>query len=371
MAAQRHCLVVGAGINGMLTALELADAGLRVTLLERREVGRESSWAGGGILSPLYPWRYPPAVSRLAAWGQGRYPELASRLAKASGVDPEWERSGLLILDTEEAPAAQAWAAEQGAVVATLRSEAVSGWEPGLGGAPDAALSLPQVAQIRNPRLLKALRRVLVSLGVTILEQAEVQGLDVVGSRVRGVHTATGPVAGEQVVVAAGAWTGPLLGDRMAEVRVEPVRGQMILFRGQPGTVRRIVLRKGYYLVPRRDGRVLAGSTLEFVGFDKRTTEEARATLREAALTLIPALADAPVERHWAGLRPGSPNGVPYIGAHTEIRGLYVNAGQFRNGVVLAPASARLMADIVLERSPILDPADYALELPREGDFRT
>ncbi len=187
----------------------------------------------------------------------------------------------------------------------------------------------------------------------------------------RGVLTDNGAVAGQSVVLAGGAWTGALLGEHAGLVRVVPVLGQMILFRASPGTVRPTVLHKGRYLVPRRDGRVLAGSTLEYVGFDKRTTEAALSELRRAAVKLIPALADAPVERHWAGLRPGSPNGVPFIGAHSEIRGLYVNAGQFRNGVVLGPGSARLMADIVLERSPILDPADYALDLPRNGDFRT
>ncbi len=355
----------------MLTALELVDAGLRVTVLERGEVGQESSWAGGGILSPLYPWRYPRAVSRLAAWGQARYRELASRLEKASGIDPEWEPSGLLILDSGEADVARAWAAEQGAVLDTLASEAVAACEPALGSPPESALWLPEVAQIRNPRLLKAVKGALTSADVTFLERTEVQALELTESRIRGVRTNRGPVAGDKVVVAGGAWTGGLLRDYAPEVRVEPVRGQMILFKTRPGTVRRVVLRGGRYLVPRRDGRVLVGSTLEYVGFDKHTTEQAFAELRQAALALTPALAEFPIERHWAGLRPGSPDGVPYIGAHPEIQGLYVNSGQFRNGVVLGPASARLVADIVVERSPILDPADYALDLHREGDFRT
>jgi glycine oxidase len=133
----------------------------------------------------------------------------------------------------------------------------------------------------------------------------------------------------------------------------------MILLRGQPGQVRRIVLDGGRYVIPRRDGRILVGSTLEHVGFDKTTTDSARSDLHAAALRLIPALADCELEHHWAGLRPGSPTGVPCIARHPDLTNLYINAGHYRNGVVLGPASARLLADILLERAPELDPEAY------------
>ena len=135
----------------------------------------------------------------------------------------------------------------------------------------------------------------------------------------------------------------------------------MLLFRGPVGLVRRIVLSRDRYVIPRRDGRVLVGSTLEHVEFDKSTTPAARAELHREALRLIPALADCAVEHHWAGLRPGSPIGVPFVGEHPRIQGLYVNAGHYRNGVVLGPASARLLADQMLGRTPALDPAPYRL----------
>lgn len=354
------CVVVGGGLIGLLTALELRREGLDVTLLERGETGRESSWAGGGILSPLHPWRYPEPVTLLAAWSQARYPALAAELLERSGVDPEWEPSGLLVLDaTGEADAARAWAGRHGVALEDLGREGLRAREPSLGARWASALWLPGVAQIRNPRLAQALRRAAELAGVVVRAQTPVEAVHVDGGRVVGVRTAEGLTNAGRVVVASGAWTPGVLGLLGVGLPVAPVRGQMVLFRAEPGVVRRVVLSGARYLVPRRDGRVLAGSTLEHVGFDKSTTAEARADLFEAAVELVPALADYPVERQWAGLRPGSPEGIPIIGEHPAVRGLFVNAGHFRNGVVLAPASARLLADLILQRPPILDPAPY------------
>ena len=141
----------------------------------------------------------------------------------------------------------------------------------------------------------------------------------------------------------------------------------MILFQTRPGQIRQIVLFRDRYAIPRRDGLVLLGSTLEHVGFHKATTAEAKEDLHRSALERFPFLARAPIQDHWSGLRPSSPSGIPYIGAHPGTEGLYVNAGHFRNGLVTAPASARLAADLILGRKPILDPAPYALDAERRA----
>jgi glycine oxidase len=164
----------------------------------------------------------------------------------------------------------------------------------------------------------------------------------------------------DSVIVCAGAWSGQLLGGLPAPPDIRPVRGQMLLFAAAPGTISRMVLEGTRYVIPRRDGRTLFGSTIEDVGFEKRTTDDAREELHEIATRRFPILKQFPVEAHWAGLRPSSPAGVPYIARHPEIEGLFVNAGHFRNGIVLGPASARLVADLVLGRAPTLDPAPYA-----------
>lgn len=354
-------LVIGGGLIGMLTARELALAGNRVRLVERGSVGRESSWAGGGILSPLHPWRYPDEVTALAAWSQPRYPVLAKELHEQSGIDPQWVRSGLLMLDTSQREEALAWAGRHGYPMELLADEAVRRCEPALGASAAEALFMPEVAQVRNPRLLQAMRGSLQVLGVTLSEGHEVTGLKIFGERVHGVSTNMGEFEAGTVIVAGGAWTARLLAGTGIDMQVRPVRGQMLLFDAEPGVVSRIVLDGDRYVIPRRDGKVLVGSTVEETGFLKETTEEAFETLKAAALALIPRLGDYPVAHHWAGLRPGSPRGVPYVGPHPELRGLYVNAGHFRNGVVLGLASARLLADLVLGREPALDPAPYAL----------
>ncbi|RMD70529.1 MAG: FAD-dependent oxidoreductase, partial [Gammaproteobacteria bacterium] len=169
------------------------------------------------------------------------------------------------------------------------------------------------------------------------------------------------------VVVAAGAWSAGLLAQVGLRLPVVPVKGQMVMFKARPGTVSRILLKGERYVIPRRDGRVVVGSTLERAGFDKGITREAREALVQGALSLLPALGRYPIERQWAGLRPGveGRGGVPLIGAHPGLRGLYVITGHFRNGVVMAPASVGLLLDQILGRRPPLDPRPYALDLEK------
>ncbi|MBL3600830.1 MAG: glycine oxidase ThiO [gamma proteobacterium endosymbiont of Lamellibrachia anaximandri] len=359
------CLIIGGGIIGMLTAWELQSTGMRVTLIERRETGRESSWAGGGIVSPLYPWRYADSVTALAGWSQSHYTNLARSLTQDSGIDPEYTQNGLLILEPGDEKRATAWAKETGQTLQLLNEPTTRECEPALATTAETAVWMPQVAQIRNPRLVKATRLAITPL-VKIIEDAEVTELLVRDGRITGIKTGGGRIEADRVVVCAGAWSGRLLQAMPVAPDIAPVRGQMILFKGQPGDVSRIVLHENRYVIPRRDGRVLVGSTLEHSDFKKTTSNAARDELEKYAIQHFPVLEDAEVEHHWAGLRPGSPHGIPYIGPVPEIKGLYVNSGHYRNGVVLAPASARLMADVILEREPILDPRPYAVDAPRE-----
>ena len=354
-------LVAGAGVVGLLSAYQLALAGQSVVVLDSGRAGKESSWAGGGIVSPLYPWRYSAAVTALAHWSQGFYPGLGERLLASTGVDPEVYVTGLYWLDLPDEAEALAWAAREGRELLPVDLAQVREHVAALGDGFSRALHMPGVANVRNPRLVRALRTELERLpNVQLVEQCAVQGFVRNEGRVCGVETRQGRFEADQVVLAAGAWSGELLATLGLALPVEPVKGQMILYKCAEDFLPSMVLADGRYAIPRKDGHILVGSTLEYAGFDKTPTDQALASLQASAVELLPALADAEMVGHWAGLRPGSPEGVPYIGPVPGHEGLWLNCGHFRNGLVLAPASCQLLADLMLGREPIVDPAPYA-----------
>jgi len=359
--SKQHVVIVGGGVIGLLTALNLAAEVESVVLLDRSSVGQESSWAGGGIVSPLYPWRYSPAVTALAHWSQDFYPQLAERLFVRTGIDPEVHTTGLYWLDLDDEQAALDWAAQNNRPLSAVDVAAVHDAVPVLGAGYSSAIYMANVANVRNPRLVKSLTAALLALpNVTIHEQCEVSGFVRDGERILGVSTASGDMLADQVVLAAGAWSGELLKTLGLDLPVEPVKGQMILYKCASNFLSSMVLAKGRYAIPRRDGHILVGSTLEHEGFDKTPTDAALASLKASAIELIPALANAQVVGHWAGLRPGSPEGIPYIGPMSGFEGLWLNCGHYRNGLVLAPASCQLLADLLLGHEPEINAAPYA-----------
>ncbi|MBU1689589.1 MAG: FAD-dependent oxidoreductase [Gammaproteobacteria bacterium] len=336
-------LIVGGGVIGLASALELARGGATVTVMDRGECGCESSWAGGGILSPLLPWDYLPAVIDLTQLSGRLFPEWVERIADLSGIDPEYRVSGMRVMSLFDAERAVQWCASH-----NVRLEM-----------DGDVLWLPDVAQVRNPRLIKALRLALERMGVRIVEQAEVIGIVSTDDRVERLDTTAGSFTAEHYVVAAGAWSKTLLGKQGVQLDIKPVRGQMLLYRAQPGMLQHIILQNGTYLIPRDDGHILVGSTLEDVGFDKATTEEARVALHARALGMLPQLAQAEFIKHWAGLRPAAPDNVPTIARHPQLENLYLNSGHFRYGVTMAPASAQILANRLFNRDQPLDISNY------------
>lgn len=354
-------LIVGGGAIGLLSALWLAQSGVEVCLLERQEAGRESSWAGGGIVSPLYPWRYSAAVTALAHWSQDFYPGFAQRLLAETGVDPEVHVTGLYWLDLDDEAEALVWAQREGRPLYSVDIAEAYRDVPVLGSGFERAIHMPGVANVRNPRLVKALRAALTAMpNVELREHCPITGFIQEAGQIRGVTTADGEICADRVVLAAGAWSGELLRTLGLQLPVEPVKGQMILYKCAEDFLPSMVLAKGRYAIPRKDGHVLIGSTLEYAGFDKTPTDDALESLKASAEELLPALKDAEVVGHWAGLRPGSPEGIPFIGELPEHPGLWLNCGHFRNGLVLAPASCQLLVDLMLGQPPIVDPAPYA-----------
>lgn len=353
-------VIVGGGVIGLLTARELLAGGMQVTLVDKADTGAEASWAGGGIVSPLYPWNYVPAISALASWAQSVYPDLIEKLHQETGIDPQLNPCGLLMLDPPEAEQALRWAHQFGKNMQRVNADFVAQREPAATADFSDALWLPYVSNVRNPRLLQALKATLLRHpSFTLLGNSPVLTIEKTQQGSAVVVCAEHRLVDDHVVVCAGAWSAHLLREAGCDLPIVPVRGQMLLFDSRPGLIHSIILKDGKYLIPRLDGHILVGSTTEEVGFDKTTTDEARELLLSHAFDMVPVLRDVPVVKQWAGLRPGSPGGLPFIGRIPGWNNLHVNAGHYRNGLVLAPASARLMADLLLQRTPVVDPAPY------------
>lgn len=355
MTNHQTTIIVGGGIIGLLCARKLSQAGISVTLVDQGEIGRESSWAGGGILSPLYPWRYSNPVNDLAFQSQKIYSALCHELKQSTGIDPQWSQTGLLILEPGDSKAALDWADRNGVVMELLSGKQVLTKEPGLGTIPSEAIWMPEIAQVRNPRLLAALRSDLERRGCDLSENIQVTDITVENGRFKAIRTSEGELVSELCLLASGAWTGALSSRFRSPLGIKPVKGQMILFNppaSKAPLLSTIILSDNRYLIPRRDGRILVGSTLEHEGFDKTLTAEAEHELTGFAVKQIPDLRKLAIEHHWAGLRPGTSEGIPYIGEEPTAKGLVVCSGHFRNGFVLGPASAELAVNLLLDINP-------------------
>lgn len=354
--------ILGAGVIGLLTARALLARGHHVLLADCALPGRAASWAGGGIVSPLYPWRYGPAVTALSDGATEAHRALSLELRSETGIDPEFNACGLLMLDPADIDTALSWCRTHRRRVVSYAGDALSCIQSGLGPAGQG-LWFPELGNVRNPRLMQAL-----IASVSAHPRADCRwrvSVNLTAERGGSLHVDGKRCDVDRIVVTAGAWSAALLAPLGVALPVQPVCGQMLLYPPQPGLLRTIVLRAGRYLIPRRDGRILAGSTLEHTGFRKQVTDEARAQLRASAERMLPSLSRVEPELQWAGLRPGSPAGIPFIDAVPGTR-VFVNAGHFRNGLVLAPAAAALGVALLLEERTAVDPAPYRLDAYRD-----
>ena len=357
--------MIGGGIIGLSTAVALVREGFKVTLLEKGTVGDGCSWVAGGILSALPPWGYDDAVATLLAASQRRYPDWIANIKRQSGLDPEYLQSGMIVLPPYDRRASSLYAKNSGNEVSEVQAPDIEGTlAPGVIG-----LWLPHIAQVRSSRLLKALASAAHALGVSIIEQSEVLAFDNSSEKVNQVKTRGEVYSAEIIVVCAGAWSQQLLGNYALGLDIRPMRGEILLFKDKPSP-RPIIYRDGFYLITRSDGHILAGSTLEDVGFDANPTPTARTLLWNQAVNLLPGLRRAPVQAHWAGLRPGSPGNLPTISAHPYIKNLYINAGHFRYGITLAPLSAAILTSIILGTPPPLDITPYRWQIRQSPNGR-
>jgi glycine oxidase len=357
-------IVIGGGVIGLTSAWELAGRGLKVTLLDRQQPGREASWAGAGILPPAYfgPAEHP--LAPLARATHPLWPRLSEELREHTGVDNGFRQCGGINFAPDEDPVAldqeiRLWQ-QAGAVVEPLDLEAVRTLEPSLSPQTLSGYRLPQTWQVRNPRHLRALLIACVQRGVEIRSDECVVEITHTSGRVTGVLTETDRLASDFVLVTAGAWTPQLLRATGSARSIEPIRGQMVLLWTPAPLLSHVVECGPRYLVPRPDGRLLVGSTEERAGFDKRNTPAGIGGLMDFAVRVVPALAQARFEQAWAGLRPHPTDGVPLMGRLPGVDNLYVAAGHFRAGLHLSPITARVMGQLITGEPTDVDLAPFA-----------
>lgn len=351
----RDVIIIGAGIVGLCSARALAAHGHEVEVLDAPATRPSASWAGGGILSPLFPWRHPCAITQLCRPAVEEYRALASAIAGIGGPDPAVRVPGMLVFADNEGEQARDWARRESMALETVWA---SDLEAGLPAR--SALWLPDVGVVRNPRFLAGMRMLLNAFNVAVRSEP-VTALEPVADGWR-IRTRTAERYARRVLVAAGAWSRALLQPLGLDWPLMPVKGEMLRYPPLTNGPGRILLGPEGYLVPRGDGSVLAGSTLREDDDDMRPTQEAASQLRRAAEALWPPLRDQQPVLQWAGIRPGIRREAPLIGPVPGRDGLFVATGHYRNGLTAAPMTARLIAALMDADTPPLNPAPYAPE---------
>jgi len=350
--------IAGGGVIGGAIALELARAGLRVGVFDRQQPGQEASWASAGILSPApeNPGMIP--MVPLGKRSLSLYPDFVAQVEEISGKNTGFRPKGTL-----EALFSHDTKAELSTIIALhhglglkaepLRAEDARELEPALSAEVEAAVLRPEEASVDNRALTVAVLDAAHRSGAEIISGNGAQAIWREGNRCAGLILESEKVAARWTIVAAGCFSGVIEGIA-AYAPVRPAKGQMAALRADELIFERVLWSEKVYLVPRNDGRILVGATVEYVGFDKRTTAGGVQKILSAAIDLAPGLANARVEETWAGLRPDTPDHLPILGP-TDVDGLLMATGHFRSGILLTPITARLVREWITEQRVSVD----------------
>jgi len=358
-------VIVGGGVIGLAVARALAQRGLKdVVLIERGGLGAESSSAAAGMLAPQAEADRAGEFFELACQSRDMYPAFAAALLEETGIDIELETTGTLYLaftsdDAMQLEKRYEWQHKAGLALEMLSGPDARQIEPAISEKVCSALRFPLDSQVENRRLISALSAAAGNLGVRLLTGTTVTALKTGNRGVAGAETSRGFVSTSTIVVAGGAWTsllgltgapGAATSDiTLPNLRIEPVRGQMLCLEANPQIARHVIYSPRGYVVPRRDGRLLVGSTTERAGFDRRVTAAGVSALLSAAVEISPQIGALPMTASWAGLRPRAADGLPVLGPYAEIEGLFYATGHYRNGILLTPITGELIAGAVVD----------------------
>ena len=352
-------VIIGGGVIGLAIARELAARGVNdVVVLERSEFGSESSWAAAGMLAPQAEANVADDFFHLACRGRDMYELFAVELLSETGIDVELDKTGTLYVafsdhDVKELEERFVWQNEAQLAVRRLAPADVLAMEPQVNGSLRLALEFPLDGQVENRKLLSALIAANNKLGVRLEAGTTVESIRIENDKVVGVQSSAGTISTRTVVIAAGAWSSLIASSpykALPDIGIKPVRGQMVCYQPEKMPAKHVIYSARGYVVPRQDGRVLAGSTSEPVGFDKGVTASGMAGISSAAVEILPDFSSLPIVDSWAGLRPATADALPAIGPCAEIDGVYYACGHFRNGILLAPVTADIVARAIIDR---------------------
>lgn len=364
MSGGTDLLVVGGGIIGLSIAREAALSGLSVGLFEKGQPGQEASGASAGMLAAQLEAERPGPLLSLGLLSRALWPDFSRAVHAESGIDPEMTLEGTLVIAPDRATAAElersfTFQQSAGLEVSRLERDVAMRLEPSLAASRcELALHLPRDVSLDPVLFLRGLHRAAIRAGVLMRTGTPVERLLARSGRVVGIESGGERHEATTTVLAAGAWSGGLGGEGIPPIPSHPVRGQIVCLDPSQPPIRHCLSTAACYLVPRRDGRILVGSTVERVGFDARVTAGAVAALTSAAIDLVPALAGAPFHSAWAGLRPATTDGLPAIGPG-PLPGLLYACGHLRNGILLAPITARIVVRMLRGENPGLDLAPF------------
>ncbi|MBP6823345.1 MAG: glycine oxidase ThiO [Acidobacteria bacterium] len=353
--------VVGGGVIGCAIAWRLAQAGMRVVVIERGEVGREASHAAGGMLVPLAEADEADDLFHLCMASRAMYADFARELKQASEIDVEYRTEGTLYLsltehDDEELERRWQWQHAAGLNVKRLNADCARKLEPQINAGLRWALKFPDDHQVNNRMLIAALQAAAQKAGVEFQTQTEVERLLIethAGQKqIVGVTTSRGEVRSKTVIIAAGSWSSLLETEAetlLPNLKVAPVHGQMVAVEMPSPAVNHTIYSCRAYVVPRLGGFVIAGSTSDKFGFEKRVTAGGMASIIERAKEILPGFGDLAITETWSGLRPRAADKLPVIGADTTVAGLVYATGHYRNGILLTPVTAKAVSEIILK----------------------
>jgi glycine oxidase len=345
-------LIVGGGVIGLSIARELHKKGVRrITVVDSGEVGREASYAAAGMLAPNAETDKIDDFYNFCSRSSGTYRAFANELREETGIDIELDRSGTLYLaftdhDVREIRERYRWQSGAGLNVAHVSARETLEIEPSVSANVRESLFFPNDWQVENRKLLSALRKYAELNGIEILEHVKADSLVDSGDAILGIESASGTIVADITVLATGAWTSLIkIGGGAMPLNIKPIRGQMICYQMPGRAFSKIIYSPRGYIVPRADGRILAGATVEDVGFNNNVTGEGIESLKEAAVEIAPVLANMEISESWAGLRPFAVDGLPVMGEVPGYQNLLVATAHYRNGILLAPLTANVIAD--------------------------